>query len=58
MIIIYSLTFLLVMIAISKMVQTWKLSADIAGEKPHAIVRGFYGFFDFISDLVSLKIFK
>lgn len=58
MVILYSITFLLVLIAVSKMIQTWKLSADIAGEKPHVIVRGFFGFFDFISDLVSLKIFK
>jgi hypothetical protein len=58
MIVGYILLGCLVLISISKMMETWELSAEVSGKKAPLLVRGYFGFFNFISDLVSLKIFK
>jgi hypothetical protein len=58
MILLYLFTGLLLTIAFSKMVQTWKLSAEIMDKKPNWFVRFFFGTSDFIADLVSLNIFN
>tara|TARA_B110000211_G_C14079389_1_gene553743 strand:+ start:325 stop:552 length:228 start_codon:yes stop_codon:yes gene_type:complete len=58
MIVGYILLTCLVVISISKMMETWELSAQVVGKKPPLVVRGYFGMFNFISDLVSLKIFK
>lgn len=58
MIIVKLLVGILVLVAVSKMVQTWKLMAEMENKKPNLLVRTFFGFFDFISDTVSLRIFK
>lgn len=58
MIIIYSLVAILVGIAFFKMINTWKLSAEIVDRKPNIFVRSVFGSADFVANLVSLKIFK
>ena len=58
MTLLYLFTGLLLTIALSKMVQTWKLSAEIMDKKPNWFVRTFFGTSDFIADVVSLKIFN
>lgn len=54
----YILLICLVLIAISKMLETWELANELSGKRTHVIVRSFFGFFDLISNIVSLKIFK
>jgi hypothetical protein len=58
MTLLYLFTGLLLTIALSKMVQTWKLSAEIMDKKPNWFVRTFFGTSDFIANVVSLKIFN
>ena len=58
MILIYTFLAILAGIALFKMINTWKLSAEMVNKKPNVIVRSIFGSADFIADLVSLKIFK
>ncbi len=58
MILIYSFVIILVGIAFFKMLNTWKLSAEILDKKPNFFVRSIFGSADFVANLVSLKIFK
>ena len=58
MIIAYTLITFLVGIAFFKMLNTWKLSAEMVDKKPSIIVRSIFGSADFVADLISLKIFK
>lgn len=58
MILIYSFVAILLGIAFFKMINTWKLSAEIVDKQPNFLVRSIFGSADFVADLVSLKIFK
>jgi hypothetical protein len=58
MIVGYILLGCLVLVSISKMMETWELAAEIEGKKAPLIVRSYFDIFNFVSDLVSLKIFK
>lgn len=58
MIFLYIFIALLVLVAFSKILNTWKLSDEIMERKPNLIVKGLFGASDFLADLVSLKIFK
>ncbi len=58
MIFVYVFIALLVLVAFSKMLNTWKLSDEIMDRKPNLIVKGIFSASDFLADLVSLKIFK
>jgi len=58
MIVIYSLILILIGITAFKMLNTWKLSAEMQNKKPNILVRSVFGSADFVADLVSLKVFK
>ncbi|MDG1518772.1 MAG: hypothetical protein P8Q42_12170 [Flavobacteriales bacterium] len=58
MILLYLFTGLLLTIALSKMMKTWKLSSEIMDKRPNWVVRTFFGTSDFVADLVSLKVFN
>lgn len=58
MILIYSFVTILVGIAFFKMLNTWKLSAEMLDKQPNIFVRSIFSSADFVANLVSLKIFK
>ncbi len=58
MILVYSFVTILVGIAFFKMLNTWKLSAEILDKQSNLFVRSIFGSADFVANLVSLKIFK
>jgi len=58
MIVVYTLIAFLIGIAVTKVLNTWKLAAEISDRKPNFIVRSVFGTADFVADVVSLKVFK
>lgn len=58
MIVVYTLIAFLIGIALTKVLNTWKLAAEISDKRPNVIVRSVFGTADFAANLVSLKVFK